>query len=74
MDLLQYDNCMQMIGISTLKVLPQTSAQFMLENTSVLKVVIGESPGLLLNTNEFFKQVSILQTIIYFQIVSLKKN
>ena len=46
-DLSQYDNCVQMTEISTLEVLPRTSVQFMLENTSVLKVVTGESSGVL---------------------------
>ena len=64
-DLSQYDNCVQMTGISTLEVLPRTSAQFMLENTSVLKVVIGKSPGVLLKTNKFVKQISILPIFIF---------
>ena len=73
-DLSQYDNCVQMTGISTLEVLPQISAQIMLENTSVLKIVTGESPDVLLKTNEFVKQVSILPTFIFFHIVSFRKK
>ena len=73
-DLSQYDNCVQMIGILTSKVLPWTYAQFMLENTSVLKVVARESPSLLSKTNNFVKQVNILPIIIFFHIVDLKKK
>ena len=72
-DLSQYDNCVQMTGISTLEVSPRTSAQIILENTSVLKVVTGESPDVLLKTNEFVKQVSILPTFKFFHIANLKK-
>ena len=69
-DLSQFDNCVQMTGISTLEVLPRTSAQFMLKNTSVLKVVTGESPDVLLKTNDFVKQISILPTFIFCHFVS----
>ena len=69
-DLSQFDDCVQMTGISTLKVSSQTSAQIMLENTSVLKVVTGESSGVLLKTNEFVKQVSIMPTFIFFHVVN----
>ena len=69
-DLAQYDNCVQMTRISIMEVLPRISTQVMLENTSVLKVVTGESRGVLLKTNEFVKQVSILPTFICFHTVS----
>jgi hypothetical protein len=73
-DLLQFDNCVQMTGISTLKVSPRTSPQIMLENTSVLKVITGESPCVLLKTNEFVKQISIFPIFIFFHIVSFEKK
>jgi hypothetical protein len=63
-----------MTGISTLDVLPQICAQIMLENTSVLKVVTGESLGVLLKTNKFVKQITILPTFVFFHIVSFKKK
>ena len=73
MDFSQFDNCVQMTEISTLKISPQTYAQIKLENTSVLKVATGESSGVLLKTNEFVKQVSIMPTFIFFHVVNFFK-
>ena len=63
----------KMTGISTMEVLPWISAQVILKNIFVLKVVTEESLGVLLKTNELVKQVNILPTFIFFLIVSLKK-
>ena len=57
--------CVQMIGISTKEVLSRTSIQVMLENTSVYNIVTRASHGVLLKTNEFVKQVSILLTFFF---------
>lgn len=56
-----------------MEVLPWISAQVILKNIFVLKVVTEESLGVLLKTNELVKQVNILPTFIFFLIVSLKK-
>ena len=40
-DLAQYDNCVQMTKILTIEVLPQISAQVMLKNIFVLKIITG---------------------------------
>ena len=72
-DIAQYDSCMQTIGISTKETLSYTSAQVMLENTTVFSVVTGASQTILLKTNEFVKQVSILPIFIFY-ILSLLKD
>ena len=64
-DLAQHDGCVQMTGISTKEVLSQTSTQVILENTSVYNIMTGASHGVLLKTNEFVKQVSILLTFFF---------
>lgn len=64
-DLVQYDNYVQMTMISTIEVLPRISAQVMLKNISVLKIVTGEFAGVLSKINEFVKQISILLIFIF---------
>ena len=64
-DFAQHDNCVQMTRIFTKEVLLHTSAQIMLENTYVFNIVTGKSQVVLLKTNKFVKQVSILPTFIF---------
>jgi hypothetical protein len=73
MDLAQYDSCMQTTGLSTKGTLSYTSAQVMLENTSVFNVVTRASQTILLKTNEFVKQVSILPIFIFIYFIILER-
>ena len=72
-DRAQYDSCMQTIGISTKKTLFHTSVQVQLENISIFNVVTGASQTILLKTNEFVKQVSILSIFIFLHFIILER-
>ena len=73
-DLAHHDSFVQMTEIYTKEVLPHTSTQVMLEKTSVFNIITRASHEVLLKTNKFVKQVSILRTFIYilFQIIFLE--
>ena len=64
-DLAQHNGCVQMTGISTKEILSRTSTKVMLENTFVYNIMTKASHGVLLKTNEFVKQVSILLTFFF---------
>jgi len=71
-DLAQYNNCIHTTGISTKETLSHTYAQVMLENTFVFNIVTGASQIILLKTNEFVKQVSILPIFIFLHFIILE--
>ena len=68
-DLAQYDSCIQTTGISTKKTLSYISTKVMLKNTSIFNVMTGASQIILLKTNEFVKQVSILPIFIFLHFI-----